>query len=751
MRNFIWSLLLFTSAICMSFAQTNGIEKGTYLSTNKGQKIKLNLLEDNKYELVFYSGDYEIKGDSLLFAKNTAAQTNFDLSFKIDKKAKNIKVKFLDPSYYSFYIGTQKGKEEIKYQRLSDIKTKSDPEWKKTDLEFEIEKAAFLYLVFEDNYNPTTVNKYALPKDVSEITIGYELAVLGDLKITGFFDRSTNELKISEKSGLNPLVFTNEKNPQPVTKTPKVVPLESLSIENWTYPGKENTLVNEDFGTALEVAVDSAATNVDYAISSQEYTKYDFKLKIENSLKKAIESTKEANNKFLVVAVDNKTKGAKESFDAVIKDQETQTGYNMYDKYNALYDVYNYYLAGADDKKWLKSNKITNDPSVLILNGEGNLLAAAKSDLTAQQYQFSYFGDLYRKVLRADAFVSLDNVLKNKKAADSDLIKAFNKAALLESSYDYDSEYTVTDPNSAEFVITKVALDSKQVAQSWKKLIESHQKDKNANMYLVETIVKEIKNQGFTKQLYNQDRILNDTDFLAIDYLLKHSQEIENNTAAFNSKEGEIHSLGNVVSEISNALQLNVYASQDGVDGTINKEKFNSIYKKIIASGKGNFDAYRNYFDYLNQTEDKDGSNTTFLKEFNTYFDSTLAGTSPIEKLDAIFSGLDSSSSYSYDGWNSFKDYHSDLSNNAAWNVVLKPQNAAFLKDAIKWSEYSLVVTKNNPYYLDTLAQLYYKDGQKQKAIETQTLAVKYLAVVGEEETADEIKETLAKMQNGSY
>ena len=76
MRNFIWSLSLLFAGISTSFAQTNGIEQGTYLSTNKGGKIKLNLLEDNKYELVFYSGGYEIKGDSLVFLKGTNNTVN---------------------------------------------------------------------------------------------------------------------------------------------------------------------------------------------------------------------------------------------------------------------------------------------------------------------------------------------------------------------------------------------------------------------------------------------------------------------------------------------------------------------------------------------------------------------------------------------------------------------------------------------------------------------------------------------------
>ncbi|MTH14986.1 hypothetical protein [Flavobacterium sp. LC2016-01] len=745
MRNFICSLFLLFLSISTSFSQTKGIEKGTYLSSNKGQKIKLNLLEDNKYELVFYTGNYEIKGDSLLFFQKEKAESNFDLAFATDKKAKKIKIKFPDSSYYSFYLGTQKGSEDVVYQRISDVKTKIDPNWEKTDLEFEIEKTDYLYLVYENYDGKSNVSKYALPKDVSEVTVNYDFASFGDLKISGFFDRKTNELKIAESAGKNPLVFINEKEPQPV-KEKKVIPIENQTISNWTYPGKPN--VNEDYG--MGVAVDTTvypplSTNTEMA----EPAYSNFKLKIENNLKSALAATKEAKIKFLALyANSNKTAG-KENFDAFVKDQETQTGYNMYDGYNPVYDVYNYYLAGADDKKWLKNNKILNDPSIVVLNGDGDILATSKSDLSDQSYQFGYYGDFYKRLQRANAFVYIDKIFKNKKAIDADLIRAFNRAAVLEISYD--SDVAAEDPNSKEFVMTKTSLDKKTVAQTWKNLIETHQKDKNPDMYLVETIVKEIKNQGFTKQLFNEERILNDTDFLAIDYLLKHSEDIENNRTEFNNKEGEVHNLGNVISEISSALQANTYIAQEKSSSDINKEKNISIYKKIIALGKGNFESYSNYFQYLNNAEDASVSNVDFLKEFSSYFDSHLTSSSPIEKLDAMFSTLDSSSPYSYDGWNSFKEYHSNLCNNAAWSVVLQPQNASFLKEAIKWSEYSSVITKNNPYYLDTLAQLYYKDGQKQKAIETQTLAVKNINAVTEAETAADIKETLTKMQNGTY
>ncbi|WP_394775914.1 hypothetical protein [Flavobacterium sp.] len=741
MRNYIWSFLAFFCLISVSFSQTKNIEKGSYLSTNKGQKIKLNLLDDNKYELVFYSGNYEIKGDSLLFTSSAKTESGFELAFKNDKKAKKIKLKFSDAVYYySFYVGTQNGSGNVEYQRLSDIKDKVNPQDDKTDVDFEIEKADYLYLVYEEFGGSSKVSKFALPKDVSEVTIKYLMDIAGDLNISGFYDQKTKELMIAEQSGKSPLVFRNAKDTQP-EKPSQVTPLENKTIPNWTYPGKE-ALVSEDFGTA----VDSTVVETDPVPAT-----YDFKLKIENNLKSALSSNKTAKNKYLIVAVDSKNTSAKADFDTFIKDQQTQIGYTMYDSYHPEYDLYNFYLATADDKKWLKTNKITDSPSVVILNNNGDVLAVAKSNLTDKQYQFNYYDGLYKKLQRIERFSAFNKTIKNKKATDADLIQAFNKVAVLEITYDYETE--VNDENPTEFKFVNTALDKKEVNQTWKNLITAHQKDAKPNMYLVETILKEIKNQGFSKQFFKDEKVLNDTDFLSIDYLIKHYDAIDAERVAFNAKEGETHLIGSLNTEIASALQQNKYVSENNIAADKNESKTISVYKKLIAGGKGNFEAYQNYFEFLEGTQDKDGSNTTYLKEFSTYFNSNLATDkgSAIEKLDDMFTSLDPNSDYSYNGWNSFKEYHSNLANSAAWIVVSKPGNNGFIKSAITWSEYSLVVAKNNPYYLDTLAQLYYKDGQKQKAIETQTLAVKYLTAEVEEETAIEIKETLSKMQNGTY
>ncbi len=730
---------MFFCLISVSFSQTKGIEKGSYLSTNKGQKIRLNLLDDNKYELVFYSGDYKIKGDSLVFTQTAKSGAAFDVAFKNDKNAKKVKITFLEPSYYTFYIGTQNGTEPVQYQKITDIRSKVDPDWVKTDLEFEIDHVDYLYLVYEDYQGESKISKYALPKDASEATIKYELDALGDLNISGYFDKKTNELMISEQSGKNPIAFVNAKDAQP-DKVSKVIPLENKTVSSFTYPGKD-ALADNGFST--EVSVDSAYAD---AVATP---KIDFKFKVENDLKKAIAATAASKSKFLVVAVDGKNPSAKAEFDTFIKDQETQVGYNMYEVYDPQYDLFNYYLATANDKKWLKTNKIQDNPSLAVLNGDGVILATSKSKLTEKQYQFNYYDGFSKKLKRVNAFYDFNKVLNNKKATDASLILALNKIASLEIPY----EYETTENDTVDFKLTKVVIDQKTVDQTWKKLIEGHQKDTKPNMYLVETILKEIKNQGFSKQFLSEDRVLNDTDFLAIDYLIKQYDAIENERLAFNSIEGEVHAIGSLNTEITTTLQQNKYIAEEKGSADGNQSKIISVYKKLIAANKANYDCYQNYFTYLSEAEDKDGSNTTYLKEFSSYFNTHLTSGkgSAIEQLDAMYSALDNSSDYQYDGWRTFKEYHSNLANSTAWAVVLKPQNSNFLKSAITWSEYSLVVSKNNPYYLDTLAQLYYKDDQKQKAIETQALAVKYLNDTVEEETATEIKETLTKMQNGTY
>lgn len=68
----------------------------------------------------------------------------------------------------------------------------------------------------------------------------------------------------------------------------------------------------------------------------------------------------------------------------------------------------------------------------------------------------------------------------------------------------------------------------------------------------------------------------------------------------------------------------------------------------------------------------------------------------------------------------SFKSSFSNLANDFAWHVVEKSADKPIIQKAIVCSETSLKISKNVHYYLDTLAQLYYKNGEKSKAISTE-------------------------------
>lgn len=767
MKNILCSLFTLVCVTNTFYSQTKSIEKGTYLTTNKGQKIKLNLLDNNKYEMVWYSGEYEIKGDSLLFEKKEKSADVFDLTYSKDKtlESKKIRVEILSDyssldGYGFFYIGTQNGTEDVVYQMLNSGSIYETTKEKRNAV-IEIDRCDFIYLVYEDYMGSGNVSKYALPKDINNVIAKYSADIGADFNIKGYFDSKNNELILGDKTGQLPFIFKSEKLVNTPGLSSEITPLKAEIIPSWTYPGKAETAIY------YESTLDSVNVNA----NTDYYSDNNLKLKVENNLKDAIAATQKFPKKFLVIYNDTKNTSAKADFDAFIKDKG-----NSYDLYNPEYDRFNFYFASKNDKKWLKDNKIESDPVVVILDSNGNLLATAQSAFIDVRQYFNYYDQLRVNLDRVNAFNTFKKVISAKKQNDDDLINAFGRVTSLDLPYDfYDSkdveglasavdsveiesaaeEKVMTEiQNLGEFNIEYAKLDKKQVEQIWNNLIVAHQKEVKPNMYLVEIILKEIRNEGFTKQFSNKNKILNDADFLAIDYLIKHAEAIEAERNEFNNKENEVHSVGNVSFEISKALSQNSSLKRNiylGTEESNYDEKVISVYKKLIASGKGNYDLYSNYFEYLKSIS-LTGINEDYLKEFDAFFNRYLSSEkgNEFEQLDKLYSPLEEITGGYYPSWNGFKENCSRSCNESAWSVVEKPENNDFVKKAIIWSEYSLIISKNNAYYLDTLAQLYYKDGQKDKAIKAQKEAVKYSKGIGEE-TAIKIKEVLTKMENGTY
>ncbi|MCC9071939.1 hypothetical protein LNQ49_10135 [Flavobacterium sp. F-65] len=741
MRNFLPTTLVLFFITAISFAQNDTIERGSYLFIGDDvleSAIKLNLLENNKYELVYWKGDYEVKQDSLLLKGD---EFIFDVDYTYDEpdNSGELKVTFTPSLYKGVYIGTQNGTGSIEYQRLTDIEYIYD---KNSVYNFKIDHTQFLYLVYEgyDSSESSKVVKYEIPAQATGVIIKHQ-PYSENLELKGFFDKKNKEILISGLLDEKHIAtFKNEKVISNQSVKEKVLPLENKKITNWTYPGKEASITEN-----WVEAADSAVAPSDIT------TKIDFKLKVESSLAKAIKVTKAKGNKFLFVYYDSNNKEAKSDFDAFIKRQEGIIAYNFYEGYDSKFDMYNYYLATGKDKNWLKKNKISNSPSIIILDEDGTVLATAKSNLNDKQYQF-FFYDLNIRFKKASALKKFERVLTNKNANDAELIKAFKDVLVLLSDLSEIKYFNYYIDDSENYItVAKGGLDEKQVQLVWENIIKTHEKDVKPNMILVELILEEIQERGFNKQVFLIDKVLNDTDFKSIDYLIKHYDEIEAQRAVYNANSGNRVVIGDLRGEISDALKKSTgwYVYFAGQKKSSLK-KIIEAYKNLISSRKGDFGSYKNYFYFLKKKAVNGNPDNLYLKEFDAYFNTNLAiHENAIESLDAMYNTVCIFTPHFK--WGEFKEYYSNLCNDVAWFTVLHSNDATFIKKAIKWSEFSLVVKKNDPDYLNTLAELYYKDGQKERAIKMQQRVVELFKSNEFGSVIKKALETLAKMQNGTY
>ena len=735
MQNYWSFLLLFLFLSVPSFAQQETLKSKSYYSLDdSGRRMKLNLLDNNKFELVLSYGDYEVINDSLLFKNKDGDKSVFEIQYIKNAKIKRDKIKVSfeeDSSLYGIYIGTQNGTDSIHYQKVSDLTAyDSNGDFNES---FEMNRAQYFYFVNEGfDYEPRKIFKYEIPNSITELKVKVNY-VLPNIPIKGYLDSKKKELSIGEYDNIT--VFYSD---EPIVDSDKSIipPLETKQVLSWTYPGKEET---DGDAVAPEESADLPAT--------------DFKIEIAKSLPEALQQTKTDGNKFLAVYSDPKNAEAQAEFDNLIEKQQRYIGY-ISSTYEPQYDPFNFYLTSKDDENWLKKNEMTDLPVLMVLDEKGTILAWAKSNLSPDKTdKFMYYDSFNGKLKRTYLKNNFAQTVNTKNSKDVELVQAFYDVSALGPLGDYDYEYSEEDGNKDDFKFIKFDLDQKKARQVWKKVIETHQNDISPDMVLVQAILQEIKSVGYTKQVYLKDKVLDEVDFKSIDYLLKHYDAIDAKRKAFNEQENAPIQIGNLSTEISNALQNSTsICHNDGSYIKSDQRKIREAYEKILSIDKGNFQFYSNYFNYLADIAEKTNDNTVYIQEFEKYFGKYLVNKdSMVQNLDQLFDNAFDSNSLHYYDWKEFKEYHSNLCNEISWSVVLDSKNQSYIKKAINWSECSLVLNKNNPYYLDTLAQLYYKDGQKDKAISTQTLAVKYINEDVEEQTATDIRETLSKMQNGTY
>jgi hypothetical protein len=759
------------------------IEPGVYTGQTGGQNIKLLLTPDKKFDMSFFFGDYQMRNDSIIFNNATQKTPKFSLKPVADAEYSStlqIDLSYELANYYQseIYIGTQDDENrKVAYKPLKDYLTTDD--YSATAVyNMQIAKAKYLFIT-ESRYDKTTVFKFQIPENVHRASLEYLPYGASDLKLRGYIDPSTNKLAISD--GKSPVLFNFEKeNSQLSKKDSSIVPISENTAPNWR---KDNGF--EDDTVVAEV----------YA------PPYVFKHVISNNFSSALSEIKNKSNKFLVLCYDPKNKNAKTEFESFINTSEESISSYMYSEYNPSYDHFNFYLASDSDKKILTKNNVKSEQEIVVFNAEGEMIYHTKGSINDKKDLFSIYNSIHKDLSAANEKLALDKLVNNKSAAVNDIKAALRKTSTSETVYatiappvlavdavKFDPPVVIkeevktdepvvieekvsyeTTVDSAAYMVPPAYEDNyydlikdkenlytfksnkEAVMAKWRKVLDTFKNSKNYDKEFVQIIKAELTNTGFTNKLFPKANYNStDLDFELLDYVFANYKmllepPVEKVAEAVKEEGAVIAEYEPYYYEQDIKTVINSHLSYANFPENPQIEKVLKYYKKHLEISGFDATAVQNYLYALKQNIEIGTNKKEYLETYEKYFNSIVnKNTSIIENLDAAFSV---SSDNDYGNWTGYKNAFANLANDVSWYLVEKSNDAAYLAKAIKWSETSLIIEKNNHYYLDTLAQIYYKNGMKQKAIETEQKAID----ANNDGDNSEYKLVLEKMKNGTY
>ena len=786
--NFILTLSVF-----VSFAQATKVPIGEYKTAKTaGEKVNLILQENNRFSVSSFYGTYEQKNDSIYFKTNESELPDFKLNFETSKTKS-------DQLYLTFertllvygedkFIGIQETeKSEIEYKKIQDFVNYGaiELETDTNNYEKSINRCYAIYLIQENANAKSHIEKFIIPEIVSKIKIQYEEnAYKNGNKLQGFYDLKTKTLSVGQ-NGKNILNFSFDNNE--ISKPEFEIPSDKKEVESWTYPNK---IIDQESIKVSEtgIAVDSAAAP---------YSPYSFQLKIAKSLKEAFSNNQ--NNKlkykYLVVFNDLDDKNAEQLFKDSVKKYQSEVSEAMYDKYNPEIDNFDFYLTNKKDKSDFKKFGIADAPSISYYNSQGEKLYFSKDKIDANSLSYYNLINFNTELYVLDCNARVDKNLSAKKATSQQTIDVLYEITKQEVPYSdnipqADFLPPVVDPEDEEKVVPKIevkeidveyiaplANDSiavpagadeydysqlkikenkyklktteNQVNDKYLKILIAAQSDNLPNKKLVYLNLKELNNKGFSKILFKKDAVVNSKIHqLQMDYILKHYDSIakfnEYKEGNINEFEKEYYTTSDLQYQVMQLLNLTVL--KQNCSGKDDLKNAMIRYKKFVSLTKNDETVVSSYMTALKTNDFQNEYLTLYTDVFNAMIKDN---SSVIEQLDQLFA-VKSYEDYNL-SWIGYKNNFANEANSAAWFVVEKVKDLGTIKKAIIWSETSLKIEKENHYYLDTLAQLYYKNGEKVKAIATEQTAIDYAIKAQEQIQIDEYQVVLEKMKNGSY
>jgi hypothetical protein len=746
MKKILAAILVFGSIV--GWTQQK-MKTGTYVSDiSVGQKLLLNIKEDGTFDLVVFHGKFEYVGDSIQLKTNAYADQKFIMrKLATDTKpTAKLTIKFDETFYFytsQIYIGLDSdsdlnsldsylnNEEEIDYQNRT----------------FEVDRPHYLYVLDYDSEG-SDVSKFEIPSDASEIEIIYNSQAMSKVANLNAFIDPADPDQIIISDGKIPLGFKYAENG--AASYVDVNEIKSLSVsKNTTFKAPE---LEDSYGEVSDVAVEAVDVSDYQAVELPSF----------NSLKEALKALETSPDKFLVVSYDPKNKSAQQEFAEFKANISSNLGYYGTEGEANVWDNFLYYLMKEDEKKEFDKLGISKTPAVFVLNAAGVKIYHTEGSMIDHSVLFEPYYSIYASLLESNLKWKLDQVLQNKKAGLEDFKMVLNETMKITTPY-IESDIEVTDSGVKVYEAVEVAEDEMEtdfkdaqnlyalqsglstLQSKWLALLKAHQADTQLDPVLSDLIKRELNNDGFTIKLFKQNASgFGEQDRLAIDYLLKFNAEIQAMDQAAVENYEETGYLVPIKQVISLHMDRVLNAQ---TDTQIDQQQALQYYKEVLAKSQYSFEMSKAYLYALENNESL--KSKEFLNIYQMFFNQALPSqNNVVEQLDGMFTEILESNSF-YD-WPSFKYEFSELANTAAWYVVTESASA-YYSDAIKWSEASLKLNKNNAYFLDTLAQLYYKNGDKTKAIETQQKAISNLKEEEDPGGFMEMNDVLKRMQNGSY
>ncbi|MDO5607570.1 MAG: hypothetical protein Q4G08_03840 [Capnocytophaga sp.] len=715
--------------------------KGTFYETDRPDGLIVTFGDDNTYEISLMRGKYEIKGNNIIFGREQ--KDIFTLSNLVTAPGDLLSITLSSswiPTGDNLMIGYVQADGTSKYETVySLLEQQLSPEELEEQLyspdyqtpvsvTIRIPRTETLYLVAAPNryLNANAIiGEYPIGKQAASVevvydeTSAYNYAVL----LNGIFDG--DKLKIWEGREIthNVIHFSKE---IPAAKKQSLA-MTYKKVENWEHFTETNgfSAYAEDYGYEVK--------------DSETVAKKDIKASLNEALKLA-----KSNNRPLYVFYLPTDEKAQTTFANIVRKYERELDY--YSGYETR-DEIEFYLATDKDKKWLSKKGFSDDENIMIaVSPDDDLLYWQKGNvsyLSDNLYPGGGFsGDISSAwlALRLDRAITGKNRLPELQKTFQDALKLTNELPAL---YNKDSQYYyLVVPEKENLYHLKAT--QQQLHEAWNKIVGTHRKDKQVDLDYADVIYQNYVEKSYRSLIYNAEKQLTEYDLEALQYLIRFNEQIQSYRKHDNADAN------------GNPIRFGYYYEPDRVVyNMLNKladeqpQLRDKVKEAVLQGEEANMLVYYEVYSFLGRFYPQE-----YLTYFGNYYDKlTALDPNLIVALDKEYGKQPNF----WGSWTSFKDSFANYCNSTAWHIVENGiRNPADIANAVRWSQSSLTLDPENPYYLDTMAHLLYFQGNKANAIEIQRKAVSLMSQKDESEyccnpsVPDQMKQALEKMENGT-